>query len=296
MKPPRLLPSLLVTSYLIAPASFAQVTLVDDLQRTVTLRSHAQRIVSLAPSITETLFAIGAGDRVVGVTDYCNYPAEAKTKQRVGGVINPNIETIVNLKPDLILLSMEGNVREDFNKLTSLGTPAFVTNPRNLEGIYASISQLGTLTGRSAQAMALAQSMKVRGDSVARAASSLPRRSVLLFVSLQPIIVVGQGTFLAQLIELAGGANTAASAASTYPAYSREAVLKNNPDVLLFVSDVLTEPVDVVKLYPEWAALKAFRTKRMFVLDSDILSRPGPRAVEGLAQLYSRIHEGHEDP
>lgn len=274
--------------------SIAQISLVDDLQRKLTLDSPAKRVVSLAPSITETLFAIGAGDRVVGVTDYCNYPAEAKTKQRVGGVINPNIETIISLKPDLIVLSMEGNVREDFNKLTSFGIPVFVTNPRNLAGIYTSVAQLGSLTGQSAQAMTLVHSLKMRADSIVLAASSSKSRNALLFVSLQPIIVVGRGTFLAELIELAGGINTAAHTSSTYPAYSREAVLKDNPDVLIFMSGILSNPAELSQFYPEWKTLNAFRRKKIFVIDSDIVSRPGPRAVDGLEMLYKLIHEGQE--
>ncbi|MBX2990719.1 MAG: cobalamin-binding protein [Bacteroidetes bacterium] len=294
MKHYRILPahqSLVVLLLLfIASSSFSQVSIIDDLQRTVILRSPAQRIVSLAPSITETLFAVGAGDQIVGVTDYCNYPAEAKTKQRVGGVINPNIETIISLKPDLIVLSMEGNVREDFNKLTGFGIPVFVTNPRSLDGIYTSISQLGTLTGRAAQAMTVVHSLKTRADSIVLAASASKRHTVLLFVSLQPVIVVGQGTFLAELISLAGGVNTAAKASSTYPAYSREAVLKDNPDVLIFLSDVLSDPAGLIHLYPEWSTLNAYRQKKIFRIDSDIVSRPGPRAIEGLEALHKLIH------
>lgn len=280
--------------FFITSLSLSQIRVVDDLQRTVVLSSPAQRIVSLAPSITETLFAVGAGDQIVGVTDYCNYPAQAKTKQRVGGVINPNIETIISLKPDLIVLSMEGNVREDFNKLTGFGIPVFVTNPRSLDGIYTSISQLGILAGRAVQALRLVHSLNMRADSIVLAASTSRGRTVLLFVSLQPIIVVGQGTFLAELIKLAGGVNTAAKASSTYPAYSREAVLKDNPDVLIFLSDVLSDPASLTDLYPEWSTVNAYRQKRIFKIDSDIVSRPGPRAIEGLEALHNLIHQGHE--
>lgn len=276
-----------------AATAHAQITVADDLHRKVSLSAPAQRIVSLAPSITETLFAIGAGRQIAGVTDYCNFPAEAKTKQRVGGVINPNIEAIVGLKPDLIVLSMEGNVREDFNKLTSFGIPVFVTNPRTLDDIYRSIAQLGTLTGQAAKAMRLVQSLRVRADSVVRAAVSLRGRKTLVFVSLQPIIVVGRNTFLAELIDLAGGINTAAQTSSTYPAYSREAVLKDNPDVLIFMSDVLSEPANLIHVYPEWSTLNAFRKKKVFRIDADIVSRPGPRAVGGLEMLHKIIHEGH---
>ncbi len=271
---------------------FAQhrITVTDDLTRHVTLAQPAKRIVSLAPSITETLFAIDAGSQIIGVTDYCNYPAGAKSKQRVGGVINPNIETIVSLKPDLIVLSMEGNVRDDFNKLKSLGVPVFVTNPRDLKGIYRSIDQLGVLTGKGTKAMQLIRSLHVRADFVAKQAAGQSATSVLVFVSLQPIMVVGKNTFLSELIALAGGVNTAVKASSTYPTYSREAVLKDNPDVLIFMSDVLTNPSDLVTQYPEWSKLNAFQANRIYSINADIVSRPGPRAVDGLEALYTLIH------
>ena len=277
---------LLVLSY----SGLSQISLVDDLRRTVVLSSPAKRIVSLAPSITETLFAIGAGNTVVGVTDYCNYPAEAKQKQRVGGVVNPSIETIVSLKPDLIVLSMEGNVREDFKKLTSFGIPVFVTNPRNLLGIYTSIVQLGALTGRKENAERLVMSLRSRADSIHAIVAREKKQTVMVFVSLQPIIVVGQNTFFAELIEFAGGTNAAKKGTSTYPMYGREAVLKSNPDVLIFMSDVLASPADLVTLFPEWTNLKAYRQKKIFRIDADIVSRPGPRAVAGLEALHNLIN------
>jgi iron complex transport system substrate-binding protein len=272
-------------------SSFSQITSSDDLQRSVTLRSPAQRIVSLAPSITESLFALGAGEQVVGVTDYCNYPEAAQAKPSVGGITNPNVEIIVSLKPDLLLLSMEGNVRSAFEKLVSLGVPVFVTNPRSLNGIYHSILQLGNLTGRAESASQLVAGLRRRADSLSARAKTFTGTSVLFFVSLQPIIVVGRNTFLTELIALAGGANTAINAASSYPTYSREAVLKDNPDVLIFMADILPNRAALTTLFPEWSKLKAVREMKLFTIDPDIVSRPGPRAVEGLSRLFRLIHQ-----
>ncbi|MBI4534970.1 MAG: cobalamin-binding protein [Ignavibacteriae bacterium] len=272
----------------------AQITLVDDLNRSVSIPSAAQRIVSLAPSITESLFAIGAGSRVVGVTDYCNYPLAAKSKEQVGGVINPNIEKIVSLRPDLILLTMEGNVREDFNKLTSFGVPVFVTNPRTLQGIRESIAKIGSLAGREEEAARLVYSMKNVEDSVKTLTQKAVRPRVLFFVSLQPIIVVGTSTFLNELIELAGGVNIAASTGSTYPTYSREVVLENNPDVLIFMSEIIQDTDEITNLYPEWSKLNAVLAGKVFTIDADVLSRPGPRAVNGLRALFHLLHPQHQ--
>jgi iron complex transport system substrate-binding protein len=268
----------------------AQIRVHDDLHRAISLAAPAQRIVSLAPSITETLFALGAGDQIAGVTDYCTYPAEARTKPRVGGVINPSIEAIVGLRPDLVVMSMEGNTRQDFEKLVELGVPVFVSNPRSLEGIFHSIKQLGVLTGRADTARRLVEHLRTRAAQIAARAARLSKPSVLLFVSLQPMIVVGRGTFMAELIERAGGRNCAAHSASSFPAYSREAVLKDDPDVLIFLSDVLPDSAALVRLYPEWSGLRAVRANALLRVEADIVSRPGPRVVDALEMLFRFLH------
>jgi iron complex transport system substrate-binding protein len=267
----------------------AQVTVTDDLHRPVSLRHPAQRVVSLAPSITESLFALGAGFQVVGVTDYCNYPSEAKLKTRVGGMTTPSIETIAALRPDLILVSMEGNLREDFSNLTALGVPVAVTNPRSLEGIYASLTMLGKLTGHADSAAHLIAALRTREQSIARSAPEKAPR-VLLLVSLQPLIAAGDRTFINELLTRAGSQNVAAGLNMTYPTLNREAVVRDDPDVIFVMSDVLSTPETLVQMYPEWKRLSAVRNGRIHRIDADIVSRPGPRAVDGLQILSTLIH------
>lgn len=268
----------------------AQVTVVDDLQREVHLAVAARRIVSLAPSVTECLFAIGAEDDVVGVTDYCNYPSEARQKSRVGGIVNPNIEAIVSLHPDLIILSMEGNVREDFRRLTSLGSPVFVTNPRSIEGIYRSILQLGELTGRRDSATNVVSAMRTREGVIrAKTEGKKPVRT-LLIVSVQPLMCAGSKTFLNELIQTAGGANLAARARGTYPTYSREAVVADSPDVIIVMSDAGFDIAGLTQIFPEWSAINAVRRHSVFRIDSDLVSRPGPRVTDALETLFSLLH------
>jgi len=271
--------------------SAAQVTVTDDLHRTVTLPAPARRIVSLAPSITESLFAIGAGEQVVGVTEYCTFPPEAARRARVGGMITPSIETIVSLKPDLILVSMEGNLREDFLRLTDLDVPVVVTNPRTLDDIANSLHLLGRLTARADGADSLVLRLAARRQHLLGRVASRTQR-VLMFVSLQPLIAVGAGTFLHDLLTGAGASNLAAHTGMTYPAYSREAVTAGDPDVLLILSDALPALDRVTALFPEWARLTAFRKGRVFLVDADLVSRPGPRAVDGLELLVSLIQTG----
>ena len=268
----------------------AQISVSDDLGRRVTLERPAARIVSLAPSVTECLFAIGAGPRVCGVTDFCNYPPAAAGKKHVGGMINPSLEAIVALQPDLIVLSMEGNMRADFERLTTLGAPVFVTNPRTLEGIYRSLEQLGTLTGTTDSARALVASLRARERSARSDAQGKPPQRLLAVVSLAPLMCAGGKTFIDELLAAAGGNNLARRASGTYPAYSREQVIADDPDVIIVMSDALPPGKSLVDVFPEWAALSAVRKRRVYRMDGDILSRPGPRAIDALETLVHYLH------
>jgi iron complex transport system substrate-binding protein len=268
----------------------AQIRVVDDLRRTVTLARPAERIVSLAPSITECLYALGAGDRVKGVTDYCNYPPEARLKPHVGGMINPSIEAVVGLEPDLVVMSMEGNVRDDFRRLTSFGTPVFVSNPRTLGGIYTSLRALGALSGRETTADTLIAGLQLRERAIRSAAVQSPPVHVLLLVSLQPLMCAGSNTFIDELLRAAGGTNLAALARGTYPSYSRENVIADNPQVIVMTSDLLPGGTGVTSLFPEWSAVDAVRNNRVFSLDADLVSRPGPRALNALERLFHILH------
>jgi iron complex transport system substrate-binding protein len=276
-------------------AAAAQIQVVDDLGRTVTLHTPARRIVSLAPSLTETVFALGAGESLVGVTDYCDYPKEAREKKSVGGIINPSIELIVSLKPDLILMSMEGNLQESFQKLTDLNIPVVVSNPRTFEGIYKSVFDLGSLTGTRESAGEIVASMK---DSVRSVTQPRQRKPKTLFIlSLQPLIVVGTGTYLSEMIQLAGGENVAAGSGISYPAYSREVVVASAPEVIILTSDIYANREALIMGFPEWENIPAFRTGRVAAIDANLISRPGPRVALALAEVVRLIqNEKGESP
>jgi len=273
-----------------SPPARAQVDVIDDANREVKLAGAARRVVSLAPSVTESLFAIGAEDAVVGVTDYCNYPPAAARKARVGGVINPNIEAVVSLHPDLIILTMEGNMREDFQRLIALGLQVFVTNPRSLSGIYRSILQLGALTGKQDSAAAVVAAMKRQEEAIRVKAVGLEPIRALLIVSVHPLMCVGKNTFIDQLVQLAGGNNLAQRASGSYPTYSREAVVADNPQVLIVMSDAGAATEELTRLFPEWSTILAVRGHCVFRIDSDLVSRPGPRATNALESLFSLLH------
>jgi iron complex transport system substrate-binding protein len=279
----------IVLCLLLPSLAAAQISVIDDLGRGVTLPAPARRIVSLAPSITESLFAIGASDQIIGVTDYCSYPPAAQEKAHVGGMINPSIESIIALQPTLIILSMEGNLREDFDRLQTLQVPIVVSNPRTLEGIYRSLQQLGELTGHEAEAGGLVRELRAREDSIRSRVHGANVRT-LMIVSLHPLITVGGRTFLNELLQTAGGENLASGLSSTYPTYSREALTAQDPDVILVMSDVIRDVGDLVRYFPEWRNLTATKRHHIFRINADIVSRPGPRAIEGLEELYRVLH------
>jgi len=274
----------------VAAAQASRISLSDDLGRSVTLERPASRIVSLAPSVTECLFAIGAGARVAGVTDYCNYPPEASARPHVGGMINPSIEAIVGVKPDLIVLSMEGNMRADFERLTALGAQVFVTNPRTIEGIYRSLEQMGDLSGTKDSARALVASLRVRERAARSAVAGKPPVKLLAIVALAPLMCAGEHTFIDELLTAAGGTNIARRARGTYPAFSREQVIADDPEALIVMSDALPPGRALEDVFPEWGSLAAVRHRRVFRIDGDILSRPGPRAIDALETLVHILH------
>ncbi|MBI4417179.1 MAG: cobalamin-binding protein [Ignavibacteriales bacterium] len=236
------------------------------------------------------MFALGLDSSVVGVTDFCDEPPQVRGRARVGGMISPSFETIVSLKPDLILMTIAGNSRADHDRLVSLGFQVVVTNPSSLEGIYESIALIGSLTGSRTRADSLISQLRSKQRELVSRARMRPARSVLLLVSLRPIIAAGSGTFLHELIGLANGRNVAAHAPSAYPMLGREYILERDPDVIVVMNDVASSPRDVVEAYPEWKNLSAVHRNSVHILDASVVSRPGPRIMNGLELLVSSLN------
>ena len=265
-------------------------TATDDLGHVVTLQQMPRRIVSLAPNITEILFALRLDSAVVGVTDYCDYPAAARNKPRIGGMLNPNLERVLELRPDLVLMSGSGNMKSDYDKLTSAGVAVFVTFPKTIDSVLASISTIGALTGRSAAADSIVRSLRNEKEELLRTANESPRKSVLMLLSLSPIVAIGPGTFLHELLTLANAENIAGDAAMAYPVLSREEILRRQPDVIIATNDIIRSTDDILRAYPEWKSLKAVQQKRVALVNASIVSRPGPRVIGGLKAILHAIH------
>lgn len=263
---------------------------VDDAGHRIYLAKPPARVVSLAPSITEMLFALGLEEQIVGVTEFCDYPSAAKSKPKVG-YANPSVETIIALRPELVVAPRDF-LRPDLQlKLEQLKISVFVLDAHNLEDIPLQIHTLGQMFEKVAAANAVTQLMRQRISEIRRKVEALPARRVLYVLNSQPLITVGPGSFIHQMIGVAGGMNVATQASEAYPRLSMETVLKEDPEVLIFPSgEVETVPRSEQQQWRRWDSLSAVKQQRFHEVSSNLLNRPGPRVVEGLEQLARAIH------
>jgi iron complex transport system substrate-binding protein len=258
-------------------------TVTDELGRNVQVPSRPQRIVSLAPSVTEILFALGAGDRVVGVTSYCDYPPEAREKQAVGDTLKPGIETIIAIKADLVIISTASQVEASFRRLEELGIAVYVTNPRSIFGVIESIEKLGDLIDAPERARQLTGDLRRRIVGVETRVSEAARPSVLVILGTEPLITVGAQSFINDLVNRAGARSISAAEEADYPQYSIETVIAKQPEVILLQAGGND-------LTPRLRQTPAARANRVYHIDDDLLLRPGPRIVQGLEQLAAKVH------
>lgn len=256
-----------------------------------------RRIVSLAPSITETLYALGAGGMLVGVSDFCRYPPEAASLPAVGGLYNPNLEVIVSLHPDLVL--MFAGQDDLAARLAALHLKTRGLPFDSMEEIMGSILEIGRLTGRGVQAGELAARMRHRVDAVARRTASCPRVSVLLILArspgtLQGLYALGPGSYLDDLVEKASGTNVLSDASAPYPKISVEQVLARDPEVIIDTSLTGTEDEGRrAKARTEWeqlASLRAVRNQKIFVVTDRAFTIPGPRLATVVERLATMLH------
>ena len=268
-------------------------TITDDAGKKIQLNSSPTRIVSHVPSITETLFALGLGDKIVGDSDYCDYPEAAKTKPKIGGYYTPNIEEIVALKPDLVLT--DGHVPELITKLDSLGIPIAVIDPKDINGVLSDIELLGNVTGSQKEAKDLTSDMKKRIDAVVNTVSSASRPSVFYVFDATDTTkpwTAGPGSFVDALIGLAGGANVADSASDPWIQFNMEELINSNPDIILVDSSHGTAAISPaqIKELPGWQDLTAAKENRIYTIDGDLVNRSGPRIVQGLEEIAKILH------
>jgi iron complex transport system substrate-binding protein len=271
-------------------ANIASRTFVDNAGRKLYFAKSPQRVMSLAPSITEMLFALGLDDQIVGVTNFCNYPPAAAAKPKIG-YTHPNLESLVALRPDMVAAPSEFLRADMLAKLDELKIPVFILQAKSLEDVFSHIHVLGRIFDRSSAADALTRSMRERLGELARHLETTPHARVLYVLSSQPLITVGPDSYIHQMIGLAHGINIAASASGAYPRLNMETVLEKNPEVLIFpVGSTESVSESERQTWGSWTGLSAVQHRRLHAVSSDTLNRPGPRVVEGLEQLARAIH------
>ena len=274
------------------PEKTKQKTFKDFLNRKVTINYPPKRIISIAPSITEVLFAIGLDEEIVGVTEFCDYPPKAKVKTKVGGYYNPSLEMIVSLKPDLVIAAADGPNESHIKKLTSLDVPCFVIKPRTVDEIIEAMNTLAEVTSKEATAKNTIAKIKERVDQVDKRVKSIPMEKKLkVFYALDHsnLWTTGKNTFVNDLIVRAGGINIASDSNGWFK-YSLESLILKNPDVIITGRAEKQKHEEIVSMWKKYKMLPAVADNRIYTIDSNWLNRPGPRAIDALEKMVESLY------
>ncbi len=266
----------------------------------VLLAAGPARIVSTSPSITEMLYAMGLGDRVAGVTTFCHYPPEAARKPKIGNYLQPSMETIVALRPDLVIAEVTGVRRAE--KFSALGVKVIEVDDGTIAGIYDSIARIGKATGAQGAASALAGRIRGSLAEVRQRTAKLPPGRVVFIVGRAPgrlaeLVVAGRGSYLEEVMALAGGKNIFGDTLAQYSKVTVEELLARNPEVIVDMGEMaetvgVTEQAKraVVALWGRYPSLAAVRQRRVFAVASDIFVVPGPRVVDAASEFARMLH------
>ena len=270
------------------------VSVVDDAGRTVEIAKTPQRIISLAPSNTEILFALGLGNKVVGVTEFCDYPEEAKAIEKVGG-LEPNMEKIVALNPDLVLAIGGSPAQvEKATEMEKLGLTVLVLEPGDIDGIMANIELVGKATGAEKEASELTAEMRKRFDDIIAKTEKADSRPKVFFeldaTDPSKPYTPGPGSFIDALITLAGGSNIGAGAKMQWAQLSTEEIIAQDPEIIVLGDANYGVTAEMVKGRPGWSVITAVRDSAIYPIDDILISRPGPRIIDGLEALARIIH------
>ncbi|MCP9758822.1 cobalamin-binding protein [Aquitalea sp. S1-19] len=283
---------LLLLAGLLALPAHAAISVTDDAGHTVTLARPAQRVISLAPHATELIYAAGGGARMVGAVSYSDYPPAALKLPRIGDNRQLDLERIIALKPDLLVVWLHGNAERQLAQLKKLGIPLFYSEPKKLADLPGSITRLGSLLGSEAAAKSAAQTYQQKLEMLTRRYSGKKPVRVFYQVWHKPLYTLNDSHIASDAIRLCGGVNVFGQLPITAPTVNAEAVLAANPDVIIAGSDDRrSTELDMWKRYP---TLNAARRQQLYTVDSSLLSRSGPRIIDGAAQLCARLDQARK--
>lgn len=269
------------------PPGSRQVT--DEAGRRINVPAKVERFISLAPNLTEIAYAVGAGDRLVGNTTFCDYPEQARQVQKVGDTLQPSIERILALRPQLVLVSTASQLEIFTKQLEDHGISVYVTDPQDLEGVFHSIEDLGRLLNQETRAEETVRQLRTRATSVSEALKSAPPIRVFYQLSAEPLYTAGRDSFVTDLIQRAGGVSVTSDVPEAWPRYSQEAAVAARPAAIILPTDgsmgsANSELATGLRRSPAALSGKVYR------INGDYLSRPGPRAVDGLESLAHALH------
>jgi len=267
---------------------FASRTVKDELGRTVEVPDHPHRVVCLVPNVVDIAYSLGAGADVVAISDFTKYPKEALQKPSIGLPLNPSIETIVALHPDLVLGSGELNTLEFAGHLQRLGIPVFMVDPHGIEGIYASILNLGRALNRETDADSVVAQLRKRVDAVKARVADKPKMRVFMAIWYDPVMTIGRRAFISELIEAAGGRSVTDDISQEWPEVSVETIVSRQPDALLLENGSKIT-VEELKVRPGWEHLRAVQQGRVYYTD-DRIEYPSPIAFDALEDLAKQFH------
>jgi len=263
------------------------ITIVDGYGNEIEFDKPVEKIISIAPSFTETIFALGAGERLVGVTSYCNYPEEAKEIDIIGDFEGPNLERVIEKNPDVVVsLSM---AEDQKSKLEDAGIKVFLQDSQNLDEVFESIKSLGIILGLQEEALTLTDNMASKKESIEKKVANFESKKVFYEVWSEPLMTAGPGSITNELIVLSNGDNIAYDSQSLYPEYSLELLVDRNPEVYLTADDGF-KTVEDIKNRSGYENIRAIKNNKIYMLHPDIVSRTGPRIIDGLEMIAQAIH------
>jgi iron complex transport system substrate-binding protein len=262
---------------------------IDTLGREVEITAIPDRVISLTPAVTEIIFALGVDDKLVGVTSYCHYPEEAQDKPIMGDFLNPNLELVIDAEPDLVFVAA-GVQKDLIDRMEELGITVLCLDAESIPQVIENISMTGEIMGVTEVAEEITKDMQMRVDNVTEAVKGREKPLVFFEVWDEPLMSAGPGSFIHSLIEMAGGVNLAADIENTdswYPQLSIEILVEKNPDI--YIANDFHKKGDIIQR-PGYEAIKAIQNERVYTINDDLITLPGPRIILGLEQLAQIIH------
>lgn len=263
---------------------------MDGAGRRVRVPLRPERIITLAPNLTEIIYAVGAGPRLVGNTTFCDYPPEAAQVAKVGDTLQPSIESIIALRPQLILVSTASQLEAFTRQLDEQNIAVYITDPHDLEGVFKSIEAVGDLVDEREKATSLVTALRARAASIEEKVGKEKALTVFYQLSAEPLYTAGRDSFITDLVRRAGGVSVTADVPGAWPRYSDEAALAARPDaVIMATGDSMGAQANAEVAQPLLRS-PAVLNKRVYKINGDYLSRPGPRLVDGLEQMARALH------